>query len=642
MVVPLIVLICQQRSNILFNTKTEHLKLLGRLYDTCQMTLVQFCEFIFTAVQPVSDYAKLIPSLPELLDKYHLQPSMAFHLIRPTLRDASGDSKTVDLFPKQLLSSSLLPASTLESISPELYLAFWCCSLYDIYTPTARYEEEINRLRKECNRLRNSAEDEADKRKKKKEADKHMMTISSLQEEQLKQSSHRSRVLAAIERQKGLWLLNIENRNKTVETILQTCVFPRAVISPEDALYTAKFFALLHSRELAFFSSIQYYDKVSRELTPTIYCSTEREASNLGIFFRETLRVLVGWYRDKRLYAKECDKPGFCVNFSDPSSKRASYEEYRRVFTRWHDKISKLFLTRLQSTEYMDLRNTLVVLTKIVDVFPATIRVWTILQKRVATIKEEDRDDLKTFAAGYHSKLMKMKASLPNDPEAAAAKPAAPKGGGGGRAAKPAAKADADAGGTGRAKDSKVGVKGKDDKPDTKSVDAKAAVKGKDDKSEDAGRKRDSKDRDRQQSNSGDTKRSEKFDSKDRDRQRDGSADTKKSQRDGSADTKKSQRDGGADTKKSQRDGSAADTKKSQRDGSADTKKSQRDGGADKDGGRKRERDRHDDGQPSKRHHSDSQSGSASTTSKSTSAGKPHALVKFELKLTPCMMMCRG
>lgn len=53
----------------------------------------------------------------------------------------------------------------------------------------------------------------------------------------------------------------------------------------------------------------------------------------------------------------------------------------------------------LESKEYMEIRNTLIVLTKIVKVFPLIKRVGLGVEKRINKIREEDREDLKVLAA---------------------------------------------------------------------------------------------------------------------------------------------------------------------------------------------------------------------------------------------------
>ena len=45
-------------------------------FDRCHGTLLQFVEFLCSAVTPASAYAQLIPSLDDLVHKYHLDPEV--------------------------------------------------------------------------------------------------------------------------------------------------------------------------------------------------------------------------------------------------------------------------------------------------------------------------------------------------------------------------------------------------------------------------------------------------------------------------------------------------------------------------------------------------------------------------------------
>jgi Transcription factor/nuclear export subunit protein 2 len=132
--------------------------------------------------------------------------------------------------------------------------------------------------------------------------------------------------------------------------IAQYCICPRLALTPADALYCAKFAHTLHALGTPCFSSLHYFDKVRarahgcpqselvcgralracaqvvKEVTPTLLCSTEREAINLGVFLKvgargvctmwpffskhspvqETLGQLNTWYASEAVYAREC------------------------------------------------------------------------------------------------------------------------------------------------------------------------------------------------------------------------------------------------------------------------------------------------------------------------------------------------
>jgi hypothetical protein len=141
---PILVLIEQQKYNIVFGTETSHLKLLGDLYlsicfygedrvdmcdfyfyfyflffekikryDKTQETLIQFSEFLSTNM-PTKDYAALLPNAVELCQKYNMEPETAFHISRPVLSL---------LYVRILPSSSPPPSPLLPSPSLRVNIA---------------------------------------------------------------------------------------------------------------------------------------------------------------------------------------------------------------------------------------------------------------------------------------------------------------------------------------------------------------------------------------------------------------------------------------------------------------------------------------------------------------------------------------
>jgi hypothetical protein len=55
---------------------------------------------------------------------------------------------------------------------------------------------------------------------------------------------------------------------------------------------------------------------------------------------------------------------------ADPTSRRATFEEFRKLTSRWQAQLTKTFVTALDSREYTQLRATLLVLVTLVKVRP--------------------------------------------------------------------------------------------------------------------------------------------------------------------------------------------------------------------------------------------------------------------------------
>jgi len=90
------------------------------------------------------------------------------------------------------------------------------------------------------------------------------------------------------------WLANVKAA-ATVETFVERCALPRLLHSPGDAAYVAAFVEVLLQQRLRLpgFSTLLYYDRVMKEVVGgALLCATDREAGNLGVFLRHTLRAL--------------------------------------------------------------------------------------------------------------------------------------------------------------------------------------------------------------------------------------------------------------------------------------------------------------------------------------------------------------
>lgn len=81
--VTLCLLMAQQKHCVVYReTADNHLKLVGKLYDQCQDTLVQFGTFLGSSYS-VDEYMERFPSIHDMLQKYHIHTEVAFFLARP-------------------------------------------------------------------------------------------------------------------------------------------------------------------------------------------------------------------------------------------------------------------------------------------------------------------------------------------------------------------------------------------------------------------------------------------------------------------------------------------------------------------------------------------------------------------------------
>ncbi|KDP38157.1 hypothetical protein JCGZ_04800 [Jatropha curcas] len=315
---------------------------------------------------------------------------------------------------------TMLPSKAWNSLSPDLYATFWGLTLYDLYVPRNRYESEIAKQHaalKALEELSDNSSSAITKRKKDKE--RIQESLDRLTSELHKHEENVASVRRRLSREKDKWLSSCPDTLKINMEFLQRCIFPRCTFSMPDAVYCAMFVHTLHSLGTPFFNTVNHIDVlICKTLQPMICCCTEYEAGRLGKFLYETLKIAYYWKSDESIYERECgNMPGFAVYYRFPNSQRVTYGQFIKVHWKWSQRISRLLIQCLESTEYMEIRNALILLTKISGVFPVTKRSGINLEKRVARIKSDEREDLKVLATGVAAALAARKPSWVTDEE---------------------------------------------------------------------------------------------------------------------------------------------------------------------------------------------------------------------------------
>ncbi|XP_050443418.1 THO complex subunit 2 isoform X2 [Adelges cooleyi] len=434
--VALCLLIAQQRHSVIYKEhESIHIKLAGQLYDQCQDTLVQYGTFMGSTFS-MEEYINHLPSVHDLLDQHHVHMDVAFFLARPmfnhfintrfdTLRKADPNSKKslpirqtmyAEAY-KEVMSSivdSVVPLhleKVWEDVSPGFLVTFWSLTLYDLSVPVEAYKREINKLKAQSAALGDSKQANT---KVKKEQERLSTIITKLNDEKKKQQEHIEKINYMLNQEKDTWFLSRSAKsakNETVTQFLQLCLFPRCIFTHTDAMYCAKFVQTLHSLKTANFSTLLCYDRLFCDITYSVTLCTENEAHRYGIFLNEMLKNVSRWHSSHEIFEKECATyPGFvtkCKNsdqFVQSSNDHVGYENFRHVCHKWHYKITKAMMVCLESKDYVQIRNSLIILIKIVNHFPVLTKLATLIDKKVEKVREDEkekRQDLYTLATSY-------------------------------------------------------------------------------------------------------------------------------------------------------------------------------------------------------------------------------------------------
>ena len=229
---------------------------------------------------------------------------------------------------------SMLPEEVWVNLSPALFLSFFSYSLYDLHCPKERYIIEATRLKREVDRLtqlqrggKDALATMASLRASKAAAGgterevREAASFTKAHRLELERVQHNSEVLASdatrqdhhvalvrsfVEAQKHLFFLDLLESGGVIPSkmFMTHCVYPRCLMSPEDAIYCFRFVMLLHEMETPGFQTLKLFDTLINAVVGSLYCSTEDEAACIGILLDKTLKLVSDWRYDDKLFEK--------------------------------------------------------------------------------------------------------------------------------------------------------------------------------------------------------------------------------------------------------------------------------------------------------------------------------------------------
>jgi THO complex subunit 2 len=316
-----------------------------------------------------------------------------------------------------------------QSLSLQFYVRFWEWSLYDLNVP--RYDSEIKEVQSRSLKVNNDRRDVSVDAARKREAEKKK--LAELQESLTKEMKSHVQAYTAnrntISREKEQWLshLPLKDQSRIAESIIQECLFPRAIFSAEDAIFTWRFVWHCHYLGTPGFRTMYIFDKFFKEkfLRQALFQCTTREADHFGQFLNEILKILNTWHRSQDTYKREAwgtkqDLTGFCKKVKPDWTPdvRLEYEDFRRLLFKWHGQLHQAIKACLGSQEYMHVRNAIILLKAIHSAFPrVTFQGQQLVQAVTDVSNKDSREDLKLSALSLLGDLKKREKDwvLPQD-----------------------------------------------------------------------------------------------------------------------------------------------------------------------------------------------------------------------------------
>jgi len=330
----LLILLSTRRQSVIFDSDYTQVKLIGYLYDQIQNVYIQLVQFLSIHTDRET-FVKFLPkwSLDKYVLNYNCQPEVVFFLIRNSLKPLYEMSSseyedytkqftsvldTYQSINKKLFTDEFDPNYLEKSsfvddmyrdiwkyITQDLYFIFCALQLKDVYVPIQNYEKEIEKNKKEVEKLieeNKSFSDTSQNGKNKKEIEKLKGNIENLEREMLQMKKNNEKVIKFLEEKKNHLLdeskIPKSNRREISRYLIQYCLYPRLILSKVEALYSAKMLILMINLRIPNFNVFDIMRKMIIFIVPCILCVTEFEANNIAIFLLDILRTVKYWQDD--------------------------------------------------------------------------------------------------------------------------------------------------------------------------------------------------------------------------------------------------------------------------------------------------------------------------------------------------------
>jgi THO complex subunit 2 len=447
--VSMLILISQVRSRVLFDSSSgspREVKLVGNLYDSCQVVISILLEFLTGNQETKGDkgrvntsileYAEHLPSMKELHTIFGCDVASTWMLCRPLVQAATqATSEDLNISQKlrdfsmsaELRSAykSLLPESIWSSISSELFEIFYANNLHDIFCPDNAYKSEISRVTKEIERIESRLKaatpvplhsGPGSQRNDSDELQRLKSVSQQLESDLSRQDKHVQSIADSMSGRKIEFFKSAVTLEDSARTFLVQCTFPRSTQSPDDALYCAHFVSQLHKMETPGFSTLHYIDELISVVSGSFFGVTEGEAANFAILLLETWNIVNKWRYEEEAFNQEVlGREGSCMSKPGVDIKKGIrstvHKEFVALYNTWHASLGAALMGCLQSSEYMHTRAGLVVLTRLVEVFPTRPKLGNKLLQVLAPLQDESssRPDIRASANAYGMMLLKAR-----------------------------------------------------------------------------------------------------------------------------------------------------------------------------------------------------------------------------------------
>ncbi|GJQ10669.1 hypothetical protein GpartN1_g2460.t1 [Galdieria partita] len=440
LVADLAILVAQQKESVLFDPVYREipLRMVCNIFDKCQETLILYTDLILGegkyfgissngdnveshSVSLANDKSDILnfPSFETLLVDYHLRYDSAFLFMRPLLVfenifDVSPYNSSVVREPFHISClNRVLPQNFWESLSPVLFVVFWTLKLYDIHVPKDSYLMEMQRLRSMVYADQDFENDLHSLNRNVKGSRKHRQmgrrveeTLSLLEEEMRIHESHYQRMQSLLHEKKSFFFTETSNAKSWPIVFLQICLIPRCISSFSDAAFCAKFVEVLLDLDPPGLRILPVFHYLLVNIGQISQSLTEAEATRFGNFVADILKLLNEWWMNEDKYNAECcRRVAFSLYVNEEQGNGLKYSEFIFWNQEVHSLMTKSMLSNLDSDNYLDVRNSIEILSRVIKYFPRIETHGFLIQRKLQEVIENKNEAFRVVASRYLSLL---------------------------------------------------------------------------------------------------------------------------------------------------------------------------------------------------------------------------------------------
>lgn len=419
-IIPFLVIVAQSQQSIIFGSESKNLKHIGQMYDICREILVLYVNFLCSAYSD-KEYAELVPDMLLLSQKYSLDLPNVLFIHRPILNclkpkfmhtlfdddvileTASGNKTWKDLCGIfQKIQGARLQTPT------GLYAIFWALTTNDIYVPEKKYRAEICKIAEYITQNDKNLSDWKLLNDHKYERFSDPKLPSQIQTSLTKELENRKYIIDSSRFCLETQAKTPTDRNcqlyfsaEVIASLLRECIFPRCVHSCTDAIYSFRFIMELCALDLPSHSLFHVCTEIIHNLSILLFLFTENEGTEFARFFSGIFQILHDTISQNLKAIMKSSE-----DFQELNALRGTI----KILYKLQQQISKSVLIGLKSQEYLEFRNTLIILTKLLKYFPVIIRIGNQLVDQVENTKDSnERGDIRTMSIRYLSLIKQTK-----------------------------------------------------------------------------------------------------------------------------------------------------------------------------------------------------------------------------------------